>query len=210
MIKYKHTNLIIGAVTALLFLALYNISTFAYNCQAIRNDTIRLHVVANSDSEADQELKLKVRDAILQQCPGIFDGTITAEDAKAKILAETENLKATAQKTIAENGFEYSVNVALTTEYFSTRVYENNVTLPAGKYLALKIVIGNGTGKNWWCIMFPSLCLPAAEKNNEDSINNVFNQQEKSIIFESEKYEIRFRIVEYTELIKKYLGTKSE
>lgn len=205
MTKQKQTNLIIGTLTALAFLIIYNISAFAYECQSIRSDVIRLHVIANSDSEQDQELKLKVRDAILEQCPIIFDGTVTPEDAKERITPEIDNLTDIAQSIIEANGYDYNVKVTLETEYFSTRVYENNVTLPAGKYLALKIVIGEGEGKNWWCVMFPSLCLPAAEETDENKLDNIFNDKQKSIVLESEKYNIRFKIIEYAEMIKAYL-----
>ncbi|MBQ8210851.1 MAG: stage II sporulation protein R [Clostridia bacterium] len=206
MTKQKHTNLTIGAVVALIFLLLYNVSTFAYSCQTIRDDVIRLHIIANSDSDADQQLKLKVRDAVLAECPDIFDGSITPEDAKAKITPEIENLTQIAQTVITENGYNYSVKVTLETEYFATRVYDDSVTLPAGKYLALKIVIGEGVGKNWWCVMFPSLCLPAAEETDTDKLNGIFSKNQKSIVLESEKYEVRFKIVEYAEMLKDYLS----
>lgn len=202
----KHRNLTIAALISLAFLLLYNFSAFAYSCSTIRSDTIRLHIIANSDSEADQELKIKVRDAVLGQCPDIFDGTVSPDDAKEKIEPETENLKAIAEDVINTNGFNYNVKVTLETEYFDTRVYDNTVTLPAGKYLALKIVIGEGKGKNWWCVMFPSLCLPAAEETDPDKIDEVFDKTEKSIVLESDKYEIRFKVVEYAEKIKEYLN----
>ena len=206
MTKQKHKNLTIGILTAVIFLIFYNISLFAYNCRSICNDVIRLHVIANSDSQQDQELKLKVRDAILEQCPVIFDGTVTPEDAKEKITPEINNLTNIAENIIKSYSYDYTVKVTLETEYFSTRVYENNITLPAGKYLALKIVIGSGQGKNWWCVMFPSLCLPAAESTDINKFDNIFDEKQKSIILESEKYEIRLKIIEYAEYIKNYIS----
>lgn len=206
MTKQKHTNLTAGALIGLAFLLIYNISTFAYTCQEIRNDVIRLHIIANSDSQQDQDLKLKVRDAMLCKSPDIFDGTVTPEEAKEKITPEIEKLTEIAQNTVYENGYDYPVKVTLETEYFETRVYDNSVTLPAGKYLALKIVLGSGEGKNWWCVMFPALCLPAAEATDEEKLNGVFNAKEKNIVLQSEKYEIRFKIVEYAEMLKDYFS----
>lgn len=208
MTKQKHRNLVIGTIFAILFFMIYNIVSFAYSCKTIRDDVIRLHIIANSNSENDQKLKLKIRDSILELCPSVFDGTVTPEDAKEKIVPEIENLTEIAQNVIESSGYDYSVKVSLETEYFDTRVYNNNLTLPAGKYLALKIIIGEGEGKNWWCVMFPALCLPAAENTDKNTLDYIFDDKQKSIIFESEKYEIRFKIIEYTELLKDYLSQR--
>ncbi len=207
----KNRNLTIAVIISLAFLLFYNISSFAYSCQTIRDDVIRLHIIANSDSQEDQSLKLKVRDAILAQCPEIFNGTITPEKAKELIIPQLENLTEIAEKTISENGYKYNVKATIETEYFSTRVYDNSVTLPAGKYLALKIIIGEGNGKNWWCVMFPSLCLPATEATDNEIIESVFTDKEQSVVLQSDKYEIRFKLIEYTEQFKEYLtGFKSK
>lgn len=200
----KISNLTIGIIASVSFLLLYNISIFAYSCQTLRDDVIRLHILANSDSREDQDLKLKVRDAVLNECPNIFNGTVTPETAKEKIEPEIENIKSIAKAIIKSNGFNYNVDVYLDTEYFTTRVYES-VTMPAGKYLALKIIIGNGEGKNWWCVMFPSLCLPTAEEN---SIDDVFDTKEKDIVCNTEKYEVRFKMMEYFEKIKNIINDK--
>lgn len=210
MTKQKHRNLVIGASFAVAFLLISNVFCFAHTCKTICDDVIRLHIIANSDAEYDQELKIKVRDAILEQCPVIFDGSVTSEDAKEKIMPQVQNLTEIAKKVITTNGYNYDVQVTLETEYFSTRVYDNTVTLPAGKYLALKIVIGNGEGKNWWCVMFPSLCLPAAEETDEEKLNSVFSDAQKSVVLASGKYDIRFKIVEYAEMLKNYFTSKNE
>ena len=202
MDKLKFRNLMIAVSISLTFLLLYNVSTFAYSCQTLRNDVIRLHILANSDSDEDQALKLKVRDAILLQCPGIFDGTVSPENAKEKIEPELDNLQSVAEQIIKENGYDYSVKAYLDEEYFSTRVYED-ATMPAGKYLALKVIIGDGNGKNWWCVMFPTLCLPAAEENSADA---VFSENEKDIVFNTEKYEVRFKVMEYFEKVKSLIN----
>lgn len=201
----KYSHLTIGITTGILFLIIYNLSVFAYQCNEIRSDTIRLHVIANSDSAEDQSMKLMVRDAILAAGHNIFNGTVTPENAQIKISAELKNLETITNETLKENEKNYTAKVYLTTEYFDTRTYDNNVTLPAGKYLALKIILGDGNGQNWWCIMFPTLCLPAAEKTNLQAIQNVYSEREKYIVENSNKYEFRFKIIEIIESIKNHV-----
>ncbi len=195
-------NFTAAIIISIIFLLLWNISVFAYQCGEIRSDVLRLHILANSDSEEDQQLKLKVRDAILEEGFEIFDGSVTIENAVNKISPQMNRIKETAEKIIKENGFNYDVTVTLDEEFFSTRIYNDSVTLPAGKYLALKVVIGSGEGKNWWCVMFPALCLPAAETNQREEIDKVLNSDEEEIILESSKYAVKFKIVEIIESLK--------
>ena len=195
-------NLTTAIIISIIFLLLWNISVFAYQCGEIRSDVLRLHILANSDSEEDQQLKLKVRDAILEEGFEIFDGSVTIENAVNKISPQMNRIKETAEKIIKENGFNYDVTVTLDEEFFSTRIYNDSVTLPAGKYLALKVIIGSGEGKNWWCVMFPALCLPAAETNQREEIDKVLNSDEEEIILESSKYAVKFKIVEIIESLK--------
>lgn len=203
MKKYSHIS--IGIVAGVLFLLIYNLSVFAYQCSEIRNDTIRLHVIANSDSEEDQQIKLKVRDAVLSAGQNIFNGTVTTENALEKITAELEKIENVANETLRENNKNYYAKAELVTEYFDTRIYNDTVTLPAGKYLALKIVLGEGDGQNWWCVMFPSLCLPAAEKTDSEAIKSVYSEKEENIVLNSKKYEYRFKIIEFIEKVKDYV-----
>lgn len=161
-----------------------------------------MHVIANSDEDVDQKLKLKVRDAVLNEGRELFDGSLTADDAEEKIVPNINRLEDVALRTIKENGFDYDVEIYVAKEYFKTRVYENSVTLPAGEYTAVKVVIGEGEGQNWWCVMFPPMCLPAA--NNDAKMEDVLNKEEMEIVSNSEKYSFRFKIVEICkEMIKK-------
>lgn len=198
----KHTNLTIGIITGVIFLLIYNISSFAFQCDEIRTNTIRLHVIANSDSVEDQNIKLQVRDAILEAGTNIFDGTVTPTNAQNKIEKEIKLLENTADQVLQANNKDYHATVTLTTEYFDTRIYDDNITLPAGKYLALKVVLGEGNGKNWWCVMFPLLCLPATDKTNHNALKNTYSDTGKYILENSDRYEIRFKIVELIESIK--------
>ncbi len=193
------SNLTVGIICGIAFLIVYNATSLAYNCNEIRNNVLRLHIIADSDNEKDQEIKIKVRDALLEQGFNIFNGCVSIDNAIEKIEPQLEAIEDTANAVIRSNGFDYNAEAKLTTEYFDTRVYEE-FTLPAGEYLALKIVLGNGDGKNWWCVMFPTLCLPAAEKKTD--INAVFNDEQIKIISDKSKYKIKFRIVEFIEELK--------
>ena len=204
----NYRNLTAAASISLVFLILYNISSFAFSCKEIRSDVIRLHVIANSDSDEDQALKLQVRDALLAKGENIFDGTVTPENAKEKITPEIENLEDIAEQVIKENGYHYQVKTELITEYFDTRTYDDTVTLPAGKYLALKVTIGEGKGKNWWCVMFPSLCLPAAGGTDTAAAEAVFSENEAKIVTHSNEYEVRFKLIEYIEKFREHVDNK--
>ncbi len=177
--------------------------SFENSCKGIREEILRLHVIANSDEDYDQELKLKVRDAVLMSGKTIFSGSEDIISAQGKISEHTEQLKNSATETINSLGYDYDVKIELKRSYFPTRVYDN-ITLPAGYYKAVRIIIGEGKGKNWWCIMFPPLCLPAATDNRE-LISEYLNEKEMDIVTSSPKYEVRFWLIEkYYDLKNRY------
>ncbi len=169
---------------------------FARTCTEIRSDVIRLHILANSDNAYDQNLKLKVRDAVLKEGADIFSGNTTKTEALKSISVNKDRLKNIAEKTIRENGYSYKATVRLEDEYFETRSY-GEITMPAGKYTAVRILIGSGEGKNWWCVMFPPLCLPAAK--GEAYVDTFLNGNEVEVVKAQPKYEPRFKIVEWCE-----------
>ncbi len=192
-IKLFEVSLLVGFLIAVVF----SITSFAETCEEVRENVLRLHVLANSDSAEDQQLKLKVRDALLKAGKNIFDGSVTRENAEEKIAKEKETLLETAEKVIEENGFDYDVEITVTEEFFTTRTYEN-VTLPAGKYMAVRVLIGESVGKNWWCVMFPPLCIPTAQPD----INLFFTEDEIKLVESSPEYEPRFKIIEIYESLK--------
>ncbi len=197
------TKVELSILIGLMICFAFNISSFSNKCDNIREKMLRMHVIANSDSIEDQELKLKVRDAVLEKGKEIFDGSVTADEAEEKITPYIDLLEKTAQEVIFDEGFDYDVNVTVQNEYFKTRTYDNSVTLPAGYYNAVKVIIGEGEGKNWWCVMFPPLCLPAA--NAECEISDVLNNDENKIVSNGKKYKFKFKIVEiYEEFVKIY------
>lgn len=186
----------------LAFIMAVTVSSFSSvgeNCREIRENVLRLHVIANSDSEDDQNLKLKVRDAVLSAGSSLFDGTTDTETAVAKAQTEADYLTDAAQKVISENGFDYKAEIEVGKSYFPTREYDN-ITLPAGEYTAVRVILGKGEGHNWWCVMFPPLCLPAAE--NKTELSDVLSDSAVSFAESGKKYEIKFKIVEWYEELK--------
>ncbi len=192
----------IKVVVALAVIAafIFNIAGFAADCAEVRRDVLRLHVVGASDSDFDQNLKLKVRDVVLEKGGVIFEGTVTADEAEKIITPRISELKAAAEAVLLENGCNYTVEISVGKEYFATRCYEK-FTMPAGVYTAVRVNIGTAEGRNWWCVMFPPLCLPAATVDADA----FFTDDEMKVVSSSPKYEPRFKIVEIIESIKNKL-----
>ena len=189
----------ISLLVALIICGVLNINAFSQQCESIREKMLRMHIIANSDSEEDQQLKLKVRDAVLLAGEKVFDGSITATEAEEKITPYIDYLENIALETIKNEGFDYNVKITVEKEYFNTRTYENSVTLPAGYYTAVKVIIGEGKGQNWWCVMFPPMCLPTAVAECE--LSDVLTDDETEIVTETEKYKFKFKIIEFFEEI---------
>ena len=169
--------------------------------EKIYDTVLRLHVIANSDSDEDQALKLKVRDAVIRQSEVLLDGCSTRDEAAARIGENRAALLFAAQSAIRAEGFDYSVTVDLGFEKYPEKSYEN-CCFPAGEYLSLRVCIGNADGQNWWCVLFPPLCLSAAkaqQKTNEDAFISVgLNKDQYGIITQTQKttYKVRFKILE--------------
>ncbi len=166
----------------------------------IYDTVLRLHVLANSDSEEDQALKLKVRDAVLEVTAPLLEDVTDREGAEAVVRAHMTDIQAVAEAVVAKNGSDQSVTVMLDTEDYPTRSYES-CAFPAGEYLSLRICLGDAEGQNWWCVLFPPLCLSTAtaKDNAEDAFIQVgLSKEQYGIITETEdtKYKIRFKILE--------------
>lgn len=160
----------------------------------VKTDTLRLHIIANSDSDFDQELKLRVRDRVLEYTGGLFAEASGKTEAEALAEYSANDIKAVAEEVIAENGADYSVSVEITNMWFETRTYDG-FTLPAGDYDAVRIIIGAGEGHNWWCVMYPPLCLPGAE-------NALQKYGANAKFVEGDGFEIRFAFLEWLESLK--------
>ena len=124
----------------------------------IADNIIRLHVIANSDTDTDQSLKLKVRDGIIEQLQDTIAGTSSAAGAEKLLASQEDNIKNSALDIISGNGYNYPVNVSLEERYFHVKSY-GDLIFPAGNYKALCVEIGEAKGRNWWCVLFPSLCF---------------------------------------------------
>lgn len=166
--------------------------------ERVQEDVFRLHILANSDTEEDQSLKLNVRDYVLENCK-VFDNCKTVEEAIAAAKENINEIEALANECLKKQGSSYSAKVSVAKEYFSTRVYDS-ITLPAGYYQALKIVIGSGKGHNWWCIVFPSVCLSAC---TEDDMAAYLDEDEVNLIENKNGYAVKFKAIEIYEDIKK-------
>ncbi len=177
------------------FIICITLSTYKLNseCDGIRQNVLRLHVIAASDSSYDQQIKLELRDCLLVKGKEIFNESETKKDAEEKISQGISLIQKEADSFLEEKGYPYKATVSLGKSYFPTRKYES-FTLPAGNYDALKVTIGPGEGQNWWCVMFPALCLPAAEKSRAD-FDGILTEKQQQIITE-EKYEVRLWLVE--------------
>ncbi len=159
--------------------------------QRLNEELIRLHVVANSDSEADQSLKLRVRDAVTESLQDDLSKLGDVEEAKAYLRESLPKIQAVANEALAAAGCDDRAVVTLCKEVFDTRHYDT-FSLPAGIYESLRIVIGNGQGHNWWCVVFPSLCLPAASDGFEAEAASAGFPDPLTGALQGEEYQLRF------------------
>lgn len=170
-----------------------------------KNKLIRFHVIANSDSEEDQNLKLKVRDAVIDYLQPKLATSNSIEESEKIIISEYDELENISKNIILENGYDYDVKVGIDYSQFPTKQY-SNVVLPAGEYKALRIIIGEGSGKNWWCVMFPPLCFVDEEKGlidkeTDEKLREVLTEEEYELIAQNNKkqvnrVQVKFKIVE--------------
>lgn len=165
----------------------------------IYDSVLRLHVLANSDSEYDQQLKLKVRDGVLAVCSEIITGCTTRGEAQAAISENLDIIEETAAAVLIDAGSDYPVAVYFDKEEYPTRNYES-VCFPSGTYMSLRVCIGDAEGQNWWCVLFPNMCLSAASKKEvEDAfIQAGLTPEQYKIITETKdtKYTVRFKLLE--------------
>ncbi len=196
----KNFFALIIATALLLFLLLGYATSVNSN---LSQNIVRLHVIANSDSSSDQNLKLKVRDAILMKTKSDFT-------KKSDVKEKLDEYKKVAEETIKQNGYDYTVDVSYGNFRFPTKHY-NNISLPAGFYDAVRVTIGSGKGKNWWCVMFPPLCFIDGTTDTayaEEKLSNLLDEESYDIITSGQTgsfpFEIKFKIVELCGKLKKH------
>lgn len=213
----KHMNIILlgGFIFTLLISNGVGFIRDGRRLDSLRNSVLRLHILADSNTEYAQSLKLKVRDGLLEA--DFFRNAATLAEAELTAAENLDIIEEKAEEILRENGCYLPVSAELADVIFDERVYED-ITMPAGEYRALRVKIGSAQGKNWWCVMYPPLCLPAAceEKETEnieksDEAEEFFTKEEKDILHYPEKYEVRFAVWDkIKELIDKYTVQSDE
>lgn len=193
-------NIELGILFGLICAISLSFARFGAKCDELRENVLRLHIVANSNSDADQQLKLKVRDRILERTSYIFEGCTDLEDAKTAAMQNIDIIAKTANEVISESGFTYTATARIGQAHFDTREYKD-FTLPAGEYNSLIVDIGKGSGKNWWCVVFPCVCLPTA---SEASLTDSVSEGSAQVAENSSKYVMKFKTVELYEEIKQF------
>ena len=179
--------------------------SFGEECSFIRENTLRLHILANSDSPADQALKLKIRDAVLSCSGELFSGCDTRQKMISAAQEQLPKIQQVAEQTALHNGYELPVTVSVTDMFFETRRYDH-VILPAGTYTAVRIELGAAAGKNWWCVLYPPLCVSAAQTGfteEEAQISDSLLQQDAL-----PRYRARLAVVDWWETLCRWAKEK--
>lgn len=200
-LKRFKTALGLGLLLAIVLTSSF--SSFSAVCAEIRQDTLRLHILANSDTEADQQLKLAVRDAILAGTGDLFGAAASKQAAEQRVDANLDNIRRIAETVIRQQGYDYPVRVTRTNLYFATTRYpDTGLTMPAGRYDAVRVEIGRAEGKNWFCVLFPPLCVPAATA--DAAREAAYTEEEQAVT--GGGYEVRFAVLEWLEQAKESLA----
>ena len=165
--------------------------------QELADSVIRFHVIANSDTEEDQALKLAVRDRVLEEAEGLYPEGATLEQAQAALEGHLNTLAAAGRAVVEEQGYDYPVSARLEDCWFPTKEYED-FALPAGNYTALRVTIGEGKGQNWWCVAFPPLCLGAASETVDQALEaGYFTPDQGALVTgDGEQYVLKFKAME--------------
>lgn len=200
-------RLIKRSIAFCLFLAVCaGIYTLSADKQRLRDDIIRLHVVGASDTAQDQQIKLQVRDAVLQAVQHGMESLPDARDAKVFLQSSLQRIEAEANRALERAGVKDRATVSLQREYFDTRAYDT-FTLPAGVYESLRVTIGAGEGKNWWCVVFPALCTGATVEETEDIAAGAgFSDSLSGAMGGEPQYRIRFFLLDLWGKLEKFFG----
>lgn len=190
----------------LLFVLVFSVITYKYYKgndplqPQIAAKILRFHVLANSDSPKDQAIKLKVRDAVGGYIEPMLSDSLSLMQTKEIVSANLEGVIKTAEKVLEEEGVDYGAKAYLTRAQFPIKTY-GEYTFPAGKYEALRVVLGNGEGHNWWCVLYPNMCFRGSVyevvgKEAEEQLQEVLDPEEYADILEGGHYQVRFKFLE--------------
>lgn len=173
---------------------------------ALADEVLRLHVVANSDSDADQAVKLQVRDAILSAATPYLEGVQGQQEAQQALEPHLGELAQAGAQVLSDAGMDYPITVSISNVWFPTREY-TDFALPAGTYRSLQVILGDGAGHNWWCVVYPPLCLGSvSEESVETSASGVLSQDQISLISGQDgEYVLRFKVLEWWDSLVRYV-----
>lgn len=197
----KHRLLGRALVCGFVLAALCSFFPFAAACGQLPRDVVRLHVVANSNGAEDQAVKLLVRDAVLEEAARWYQGAGSMEEASSQLCTHLQSIAGAARQVLGEQGVGYSATAQMTEMYFPTRDY-GDFRLPAGRYRTLRVTLGEGAGKNWWCVVFPSLCLPAATQ--EEALLTL-PEGERQVVEGGQGVQVKLKAVELWESLREWL-----
>lgn len=181
-------------------LGVSSVTGFMQDCAELRQEVLRIHILADSDQEADQTVKLQVRDAVLEAINQDFSGDGTLEGTIACLEGEMDRIEETANEVLAEAGMPYQAKAELTEMYFTTREYERDgstFSMPAGRYQALRITLGSGEGHNWWCVAYPPMCIDAAVEGQAAVVEQEILELEQTPV-----YKPKLALVEWVESLR--------
>lgn len=193
-----------GVLFGLVCAVMLSFARFDTRCDELRTSVLRLHILANSDSKEDQELKLKVRDRILSVTSKRFGEAENLDEAIEIAKSDLDIITAAASDEIKAQGYDYAVSANIEKNFFENRDY-GDFTLPAGVYNSLTVRIGSAKGHNWWCVVFPGVCLPAAEKT---TLKKAVSKTSADVAGNAKKYKICFKTVEIYQKIKHKISKK--
>ena len=194
---YSRTLLLRAMACGLILTVLLNLAGFSAQCAALEENIVRLHVIANSNDEADQAVKLRVRDAVLREAEQWYGDAEDFDTAVTALCTHLESLEAAANSVLKAENFPYCAKAEICEMYVPTRTYES-FKLPAGRYRTLRISLGKAEGKNWWCVMYPNMCFrdntyEVVGEDEKEQMYQVFTLYQYKKLIESEDKQIRFR-----------------
>ena len=183
------------ALAVYLIISGLDIEGFSKDYNSLQDNVVRIHILANSDEKYDQELKLAVRNRILEYTNGWLSGCSSADEAIAVLSTRIDEINNIAQAKVNECGYSYTTKSEVVEMKFDDRVYDD-ITMPHGKYTAVRVTIGTASGHNWWCVMYPPLCIPVAVKvtESEEVKEDFFSEEEIEIMEKPKKFKVRFML----------------
>ena len=193
-----------GVLFGLICAIMMSFSRFDAHCTELREGVLRLHILANSDSEADQRLKLKVRDKILSVTAASFETACDINQAIEIANNDIDEICAAASQVIKEEGYNYNVTASIEKNFFENRVYDD-FTLPAAVYNSLTVRIGKSEGHNWWCVVFPGVCV---KKKKKQGLEKAVSDGSADVAKNAPKYKMRFKTVEIYEKLRNKISKK--